>query len=125
MVYGIGIDIVHIPRIKRMWERWQERFLRHIFTQTEVDYCLRKKLFYYELAARVAAKEAFAKAVGLGWRQGLKWRDVEVVNLITGQPILNLYNRAREICEQAGVKASFVSLTHDEEYAIAVIVLEK
>lgn len=125
MIYGIGIDIVYMPRIKKMWERWQERFLKYIFTQTEIDYCLRKKLFYYELAARVAAKEAFAKAVGLGWRQGLKWRDVEVVNLKTGQPVLNLYDRAQEICARAGVKNAFVSLTHDRDYAVAVVVLEK
>jgi len=125
MIYGIGIDIVYIPRVKKMWERWQERFLKRIFTQTEVDYCLCKKLFYYELSARIAAKEAFAKAVGLGWRQGLKWRDVEVVNLKTGQPVLNLYDRAQEICSQAGIKNTLVSLTHERKYAVAVVVLEK
>ena len=125
MIYGIGIDIVYIPRVKRMWQRWQERFLRRIFTKIEVTYSMRKKSFYYELAARIAAKEAFAKAVGLGWRGGLKWRDIEVVNLPSGQPVLNLYGRAKEICEKEGIKASFVSLTHDHDCAAAVVVLER
>ena len=125
MIYGIGVDLVYIPRVINLLERWGERFKQRIFTEREIKYSLSKKLFYYELGARIAAKEAFAKAVGLGWRQGLKWRDVEVGNLNTGQPVLNLYGRAQEICNKAEIKNCFVSLTHDRDYAVAVVVLEK
>ncbi len=125
MIYGIGVDLVYIPRVINLLERWGEQFKQRIFTEREIKHSLSKKLFCYDLGARIAAKEAFAKAVGLGWRQGLKWRDVEVVNLNTGQPVLNLYGRAQEICNKAGIKNCFVSLTHDRDYAVAVVVLEK
>jgi holo-[acyl-carrier protein] synthase len=125
MIYGLGVDLVYIPRVKKLWKQWGKRFQKHIFTETEINYSLKKHLFYYELAARIAAKEAFAKAVGLGWRNGLKWKDIEVSKLNTGQPQLNLYDRAQEISKQMGIKNCFVSLTHDKDYAIATIVLEK
>ncbi|CAD7773078.1 MAG: Holo-[acyl-carrier-protein] synthase [Candidatus Methanoperedenaceae archaeon GB50] len=125
MIYGIGVDLVYIPRVMKLLERWGERFRQRIFTEREIKYSFSKKLFQYELAARIGAKEAFAKALGLGWRQGLRWKDVEVVNLNTGQPVLNLYGRAQEICNEIGIKNCFVSLTHDRDYAVAVVILEK
>jgi len=125
MIYGIGIDIVYIPRVKRMLERWGDLFKNKIFTQNEILPRLKKITFYHELAARIAAKEAFAKAVGLGWRQGLRWKDIEVINLKSGQPVLNLYGRASEICKEEKIKNILVSLSHENEYAIAIVMLEK
>ncbi|HDD43287.1 MAG TPA: holo-ACP synthase [Candidatus Desulfofervidus auxilii] len=125
MIYGIGIDIVYIPRIKKIIERWGEHFKNRVFTPNEILPRLKKKTLYQELATRIAAKEAFAKAVGLGWRKGLKWRDIEIINLKSGQPIINLYGKALEICKQVGIKNIFVSLSHEKDYAIAIVILEK
>ncbi len=122
MIYGIGVDVVYIPRIKQLYERWRRRFLKRIFTVDEINHCLRRKSPWPELAARIGAKEAFAKAVGLGWRQGLHWKLIEVKNLPSGQPILCLYGRASEICKQNGLRSQ-VTLTHDGHYAVAVVVL--
>jgi holo-[acyl-carrier protein] synthase len=73
---------------------------------------------------RFAAKEAFSKAIGLGMRQGIFWKDIEVTSNAFGKPELVLHGRAREICLEAGIKNSFLTLSDEDGYAVAVVVLE-
>lgn len=124
MIYGVGIDIVEVSRMEKALERWGDRFLKRIFTQSEIEYCHHRVRSASLFALRFAAKEAFSKALGLGFRKGLSLQHIEVVRSPSGPPRLNLYKRAKELCESCGVKNSFLSLSDDGLYAVAVVVLE-
>jgi len=115
MIKGIGIDMIEIARVKRLAEK-NSRFLERIFTSREAEYCLRKKNKYLHLAARFAAKEAFFKAIG----KRIVWRDVELINLPSGKPQLEIKQK-----EQFAVDRVHVSISHLADYALAVVVLEK
>jgi holo-[acyl-carrier protein] synthase len=125
MIYGIGIDLVKIKRIAEAHRRWGERFHNKAFTSGEIQYCLRKRDPAPNFAARFAAKEALVKALGIGLRRGVHLRDVEVQRGSLGKPVLKLHGRAREICTQEGITGVFLSLTHDQDFSAAVVVLEK
>ena len=125
MIYGIGMDLVKVKRIEEALKRWGERFQDKVFTSGEVHYCLQKKNPSPNFAARFAAKEAFVKALGIGIRRGVHWRDVEVQRDPLGKPVLKLYGRAVEICQQEKIGGLFLSLTHDGDYSGAIVVLEK
>jgi holo-[acyl-carrier protein] synthase len=124
MIYGIGIDLVKISRIQAALETWGERFQNKIYTERERAFCLSRPHPTRYWAMRFAAKEAFSKAVGLGMRHGIYWRDIEVSSNPFGKPELTLYGRSREICIEAGIKNSFLTLTDEDGYAMAVVVLE-
>jgi holo-[acyl-carrier protein] synthase len=125
MIYGIGIDLVKVKRIEDALQRWGERFQSKVFTAGEIDYCLQKKNPFPNFAARFAAKEGFVKALGLGIRRGVHWKDVEVQHDSLGKPILRVSGRALEICRQEKIEGLFLSLTHDHEYSSAMVVLQK
>jgi holo-[acyl-carrier protein] synthase len=124
MIYGIGIDMVQVSRIQRALERWGDRFLKRIFTQAEIEFCHHKVHAASRFALRFAAKEAFSKALGLGFRNGLSFRHIEVVRGPDGPPQLTLHKRAKELCQRQGITRSFLSLSDDGTYAVAVVVLE-
>ena len=90
----------------------------------EIEYCSNRKKSYQHFAVRFAAKEAALKALGVGWSDGIRWTDVEVVNRRSGQPTLRLSGRAQELFEAAGACRSLVTLSHGEDYAVAVVVLD-
>ena len=119
------MDLVKVSRIDEALGRWGERFQNRVFTPGEVRYCLRKKDPAVSFAARFAAKEAFVKALGIGIRRGVHWRDVEVQRGPLGKPMLKLNGRAVEMCRQEKIDGLFLSLTHDGEYSGAVVVLER
>ncbi len=125
MIYGIGFDLVKVRRIEEALGRWGERFQNKIFTPVEVRYCSQKKNPSPNFAARFAAKEAFVKALGIGIRRGVHWKDVEVQRGSLGKPVLKLYGRAVEICQKERIEGLFLSLTHDGEYSGAIVVLER
>jgi holo-[acyl-carrier protein] synthase len=125
MIYGIGIDLVKGIRIKEALERWGERFQNKVFTPGEVRYCMQKKNPSPNFAARFAAKEAFVKALGIGIRRGVHWKDIEVQRGSLGRPVLKLNGRAVEICQKERIEGLFLSLTHDGDYSGAIVVLEK
>lgn len=118
MILGTGIDIVRIPRIAAMAERWRDRFLDRVFTGGEKEYCLKKHSPYPSLAARFAAKEAFFKASGAA---SLSWRDIEVINADNGRPAITLRGVALERFQSARIH---LSLSHDGDYAIAQVTIE-
>ncbi len=125
MIYGIGIDLVKVGRIKEALDRWGERFQNKVFTPAEVRYCMLKKDPSPNFAARFAAKEAFVKALGIGIRRGVHWKDVEVQRGPLGKPVLRINGRAVDICLKERIEGFSLSLTHDGEYSGAVVVLEK
>lgn len=124
MIYGIGIDLVEISRVENSLERWGDRFINRIFTKNEIEYCHRNVRAASRFALRFAAKEAFSKALGLGFRNGLSLRHIEVMRDPNGRPHLKLHLKAKELCERNGIKNNFLSLSDDGLYAVAVVVLE-
>lgn len=124
VVAGIGVDLVHVPRIRRAIERWQERFLERVFTAEEVAYARRRRDPAEHLAARFAAKEATLKALGTGLSLGVRWREVEVRRVRGEPPRLVLSGRTAALGAARGVRAFHVSLAHDGEYAIAQVLAE-
>jgi holo-[acyl-carrier protein] synthase len=124
MIVGSGIDIAEVPRIRESIERFGDRFLRRVFTESEIGYCDGKAKRAEHYAARFAAKEAAMKAIGTGWNHGVKWRDVEVCRRPGGRPTLTFHERAAEFAARLGTKQVALSLSHTEHYAIAQVILE-
>ncbi len=124
MIYGIGVDLVKISRIQKAIETFGKRLQSKIFTEREQALCLSKPRPARYWAMRFAAKEAFSKAIGLGMRHGIRWKDIEVTSNPFGRPELILHGRADEICLNIGVKNSFLTLTDEDGYALAVVILE-
>ena len=124
MIVGTGIDICEVPRIRAVFERFGERFLKRVFTEAEILYADRKANRFERYAARFAAKEAGMKAIGTGWRRGVRWRDFEVVNLPSGKPTLTFHGKAREFAERLKVTNVALSMTHTKAQAMASVVLE-
>ncbi len=124
MVVGIGTDLIEIARIQQSVARFGDRFLRRVFTPGEIDYCQRKKNAAESFAARFAAKEAGAKALGTGISQGISWLELEVARQHGGRPTLHLTGRAAQRARQLGVATVSLSLTHNKDIALAVVVME-
>jgi holo-[acyl-carrier protein] synthase len=127
MILGLGSDLIDIRRIEQMIERFGDRFLDRIFTDTERRKCDRRANRAASYARRFAAKEACAKALGTGFRHGVFWRDLGVVNLATGQPSMQLSGGARRRLEEitpAGMAARLdVTLTDEPPMAQAVVII--
>jgi holo-[acyl-carrier protein] synthase len=124
VILGSGIDLAEVPRIREAIERHGTRFLERIYTPGEINYVARKANRYERYAARFAAKEAGMKALGTGWKRGVRWRDFEVVNLPTGRPTLRLHGVAAEIAARQGVRNIALSLTHTAKLGMAFVVFE-
>lgn len=124
MIVGSGIDLTEIGRIERAIARYGSRFLNRVYTPAEQAYCLRKRKSSESFAARFAAKEAGAKALGTGISFGVNWLEIEVTRAVTGKPSLKFHGRAAQIAARLGVVHASVSLTHTKELALASVVLE-
>ncbi len=124
MVLGLGTDLMETRRLQESIDRFGERFLERIFTAGEIAYCRRKKNAAESFAARFAAKEAGAKALGTGISRGVSWKEFEVKREVSGQPTLHLSGRAAELAGAMGVRRVQLSLTHSRELAMAVVVAE-
>ncbi|HIE07288.1 MAG TPA: holo-ACP synthase [Desulfarculaceae bacterium] len=123
-IIGIGSDIVKIERIERLTERYDKRFLERVFATTETDYAFTKARPGLHLAARFAAKEALVKALGSGLRQGLSWPDIEVINDPLGKPQFIFHNNARKRISNLNNPTAWLTLSHEQEFALAFVVLE-
>jgi len=124
VIVGTGVDLAEVERISRTIERFGRRFLERVFTPREIAYAERKANRAERYAARFAAKEAGMKAIGTGWRRGVRWRDFEVANLSTGKPTLLLHGKAAEFASELGVRSVALSLTHTRTMALAHVILE-
>ncbi len=124
MVIGVGTDLIEIARISHSIDRFGDRFLARVFTPREIAYCRRKKNAAESFAARFAAKEAGAKALGTGISRGVSWLELEVAREPSGKPSLSLSGRAAQRARQLGIAKSSLSLTHSKDIALAVVVME-
>lgn len=126
MILRTGVDIIEIERIRRAISRYEgrpparKRFLKRLYTEAELDHCRDR---VESLAARFAAKEAIAKALGTGaWRDGIRWIDLEVVSDASGAPSVQLHGAAARRARSLGLSHWSVSLSHDDGRAIAFVV---
>jgi len=124
MVLGLGTDLVETKRVQESIDRFGARFLERIFTAGEIAYCTRKRNAAESFAARFAAKEAGAKALGTGISRGVNWKEFEVQREAGGRPTLHLSGRAAELAAAMGVRRVQLSLTHSRDLAIAMVVAE-
>jgi holo-[acyl-carrier protein] synthase len=124
LVIGIGTDLIEIERIERSVKRFGDAFLQRVYTPGEIAYCKRKKNSAESLAARFAAKEAGAKALGTGISRGVSWREFEVRRQPGQRPELHLSGRAAEIAARLGIRRVSLSLSHSRSVSIAVVVAE-
>lgn len=127
MIFGTGIDTIEVPRVEQTIEEYGEQFLHRIFSDWEIHYCTSRKFSAEHFAARFAAKEAFAKAIGTGIRQGFIWKEVEVRKEISGKPIITLSGSmiVKTAKIVGGEYKALVSLSHTKTIAEAMVIIEK
>ncbi|MBU1229704.1 MAG: holo-[acyl-carrier-protein] synthase [Proteobacteria bacterium] len=123
MILGIGLDVAEIPRIRDSLARFGERFTGRVLTKAEAAGMPAARPEAY-VAARFAAKEACAKALGTGFAGGVALTSIEVLSLPSGAPTLRLHGKALEIASGMGVERIHVSLTHGRDIAAATVILE-
>jgi len=124
LIYGTGIDIIEVARIQKVMER-DIGFRDKIFTPVEIEYCESKKNKYQHYAARFSAKEAFLKAIGTGWRFGIRFADIEVYHDDLGKPFIRGFGKAEELLKNEEISKIHVSLSHLKEMATAIVIIEK
>lgn len=123
-IIGIGTDLVKISRVKRIHKKFSKNFAERILHKNEKRIYRDLKVPATYLAKRFAAKEALAKALGTGIANGVTFKEIEVSNDENGQPVLTLHGETLNIAEKKGVKRCFISLTDEDQYAVAYVVLE-
>jgi holo-[acyl-carrier protein] synthase len=119
---AVGVDLVNVGRFQRAMERWGEGFIKRIFTPNEIAFCERRPRKYESYAARFAAKEAFVKALGTGFRRGVFCTQVEIQDNEKSPPQVVLHGRARELAGDAEI---LLSLSHERDAAVAVVFMER
>ena len=126
MIVGHGIDLCGVERIRRMLEAHGDHFLERTYTEAEVAYARRRKKGFEEtLAGRFAAKEAVMKALGTGWRDGVEFRGIEILNHPSGQPYVVLHGTTAEKARSLGITAWHITITHTEDLAVASAIAER
>ncbi|SES80014.1 holo-ACP synthase [Thorsellia anophelis] len=124
-IIGLGTDIVEIKRIERIVSSLGDKLAKRILTQDEfLAYCKHKQPIKY-LAKRFATKEAAAKALGLGFRDGLAFNQFGTQYDTSGKPILVLYGKAKEIADSLQIQSSHLSISDETHYAVAVVIFER
>lgn len=124
MILGTGVDLAEVDRIRAAITRFGARFTERVYTGAEIAYVEQKANRYERYAGRFAAKEAGMKAIGTGWRGGVRWHDFEVANLPSGKPTLLLHGEAARAAERLGVKSISLSITHTAQLGMAHVILE-
>ncbi|HYT60336.1 MAG TPA: holo-ACP synthase [Haliangiales bacterium] len=124
MILGTGIDIIEVARIRASYEKFGERFLKRILRPDEIAYCMSHRNPAPFLAARFAAKEAVSKAFGTGIGKHFGWQDMEVGRKESGEPFVILHDGGRKLFEQHGGTRFHISLSHTDNYAAAMAILE-
>ncbi len=125
MFIDTGVDIINIETFRKAVNRRGDRFLNRIFTKIELDYCDNKVNRIQHLAARFAGKEAISKALKLNWQKGLNWKEIEIINNQNGEPRAWFKGQVKEEAERLKIREISLSLSHCEEYAVAMAVILK
>ncbi len=121
-ILGMGIDIEETSRIEEATSRWSDAFLRRLFTEGEIRYCMDKARPAEHFTARFAAKEAFSKAIGTGWRGTFHWTQCEVWNDDQGKPGIRLHG---DMLDAFGPHDIHISISHTHAYAAAVVIIQE
>ena len=126
MIYGNGIDIIDIDRIRKVIDKYGNRFIKRCFSISEIERSKKRKNSVESYAKRYAAKEACAKALGTGLARGVFWKDIEVKNNQFGKPFIKLHGKAKEIFKNMNKTSKTqieVSLSDEKKYAIANVTI--
>jgi holo-[acyl-carrier protein] synthase len=121
-IVGLGMDATEVDRIAQSLAQYGERFLKRVFTEREIEYCMRRRNPAPHLAGRFAAKEAGMKAIGTGHAYGVLWRDLEVIRR-GGPPQLQFHNAAGEHFARLGATKALLTITHTDSLALAHVIL--
>lgn len=124
MILGTGIDIIEVARIDASFQKFGARFLQRILRPDEIAYCLSHKRPAPFLAARFAAKEAVSKAFGTGIGAQLGWQDIEIARKKNGEPFIILHEAAEKLLRERGGRIVHLTLSHTEQHACAMAILE-
>lgn len=124
MILGLGNDIIEVARIQSSLERFGDAFLQRILCPSEIDYCRGNKTPAPFVAVRFAAKEAISKAFGTGIGAQLGWHDMEIRRRESGEPFVVLHGGGAKLFEMRSAQRLLISLSHTQNYATAVAVLE-
>jgi len=123
MILGVGIDIIEIERVQKSIDEYGDHFLKKIFTEKELEYCLSKSNKYQHLAARFAAKEAVYKALATGWHESLSWQSIEISNEPNGLPVVNLHGELNKfLTDEESLR---ISMSHSRDYVACVAIIYK
>ena len=123
MIKGTGADIIEIKRVKKAIEN-DVKFINKIFSREEIKYCSSKMRNEINFAARFAAKEAFFKALGTGWRDGMKWTEISVENDELGKPEIRLKGKTFKVFKDKDMTRINLSISHTRDFAVAFVVIE-
>ncbi len=124
MILGTGIDLIEVARIRAALDKFGERFLKRVLRPDEIAYCLKHRDPGPRVAARFAAKEAISKAFGTGIGRELSWHDMEIGRKESGEPFVILHDAGEKLLARRGGRLVHLSLSHTENYAVAVAILE-
>lgn len=123
VIYGTGIDIINIDRVRAVVKKWGERFLKKVYTKHEISYCYKRNNPYPSLAVRFAAKEALIKAMAAAIP--ISFADIEVVNTEAGKPFFVFSEKINAHFKKHNITAAHLSISHDHEYGVASVILER
>ncbi len=124
MILGTGLDLVEVARIADLVRRHGERFLKRVYTDAELEYCLPRASRDVHLAGRFAAKEAVFKALGTGWSETVSWRQIEILPGPSGAPEATLRRGALDRLQAMGGRRVHLSITHTADLASASAIIE-
>jgi len=125
MIVGTGVDIVDIEKFRKIVGRQKGRFIKRVFTLAERKFCDRYRDPIPHFSARFAAKEALFKALGTGWAKGVTWLDAEVKRINSEPPVLVLHGEAEKQSIRLGAGRVHLSISHSDQWAVAMVILEK
>ncbi len=121
-IVGLGIDLIENRRIADVMNRHPDRFMERVLTEAERAYVGRMRDPLPHIAGRFAAKEAVLKVLGTGWRGGIAWTDVEIVNDAAGQPAVRLSGECEQVARRRAISRILVSISHTPQYATATAI---
>jgi holo-[acyl-carrier protein] synthase len=125
MIFGTGVDIVEVFRMREAIDKWGDNFLGKIFTAREIKYSTSKRFSCQHFAARFAAKEAVVKAFGEPRKNPIKWTEIEVLNDSEGKPVIQFHNDALKLKNKKKIDRVILSMSHSKNYAVANVILLK
>ena len=113
-----GIDLLKVERVKKIYLSYEEKFLRKILTDLEIKQIKKNKNICYKIAGKFSAKEAVVKAMGTGFSDGIKIKDIEILNLKNGKPFINLYGKAKK--RIGNIESSSISISNDGDFVVSI-----